>query len=142
MDSVEGRLHTARRNLEGLDEKRTDAEGKAESDDENFQLIRDFRAFLGGREARNIIRILFQRFGNQLVVIGLPGVADIVQNICETLDIARFQNVAVAEKIVVEELLDLGELVFALPLRCAAILLDIVSEEEPEDGKIDDDLDV
>ena len=135
-------MHTARRNLERLDEKRTDAEGKAESDDEHFQLIGDFRAFFGRGKARNIIRILFQSFGNQLVVIGFSCVANIIQNICKTLDIARFQNIAIAKKIVVEELLDLGELVFALPLRRAAVLLDIVSEEEPEDGEIDDDLDV
>ena len=135
-------MHTARRNLERLDEKRTDAEGKAESDDEHFQLIRDFSSFLGGREAWNIIRILFQRFGNQLVVIGLSCVADIVQNFCKPVHISRLQNIAIAKKIVVEELLDLGELVFALPLRRAAVLLDIVSEEEPEDGEIDDDLDV
>ena len=142
MDSVEGRLHTAGRNLEGLDEKRTDAEGEAKSDDEHFQLIGDFRAFLGGGEAWYVIRILFQRLGNQLVVIGLQCVADVVQNFRKPVHIAWLQNVAVAEKIVVEELLDLGELVFALPLRCAAILLDIVSEEKPEDGEIDDDLDV
>ena len=39
MDSVESGLHAARRNLERLDEKRTDAEGEAEGDDEHFQLV-------------------------------------------------------------------------------------------------------
>ena len=142
MDAVEGGLHAARRNLERLDEERTDAKREAEGDDENFSLIRNFGAFFGGREAWNVVRILFQRFGNQLVVIGFPCVADIVQNIRKTLDITWFQNVAVAKKIIVEELLNLRELIFALSLRRAAILLDIVSEEEPEDGEIDNDLDV
>ena len=140
MDSVEGRLHTARWNLEGLDEKRTDAEGEAEGDDEHFQLIGDFRAFLGGGEAWYVIRILFQRLGNQLVVIGLPCVADVVKNFRKPVHISRLQNVAVTEEIVVEEFLDLCELVFSLSQRRAAILLDVVSEEEPEDGEIDDDL--
>ena len=77
-----------------------------------------------------------------MVIVGFSRVANIVQNIRKTLDIERFQNIAVTKEIVVEEFLYLRELIFALSLRCAAILLDVVSEEEPENGEIDDDLDV
>ena len=78
MDPVEGWLHTARRNLERLNEKRADAEGEAQCDDKNFQLVGNFRAFLCRRKAWTVVRVLFQRLGNKLVIVGFACVTDIV----------------------------------------------------------------
>ena len=77
-----------------------------------------------------------------VLIVGFACVTDIIQNFRESVYIARLQNVAVSQEIVAEELFDLRELVFPLSLRRAAILLDVVSEEEPEDDEINNDLDV